>query len=190
MRQFIACLFAVCVLAVAARAQEQTKPLSNDDVIQMVSLGISDDVIIAKVRSAASTNFDTTIEGLKLLKEAKVSDSVLKAMINPRNSAADSGRSGRVVDEMATRFKRLQNGVVTVWSEFGHGTGFIVSADGLVLTNQHVVGPSEYLALQFDPSHKIQAVLLASDSQRDVAVLLVRSCRAPRRDQPRVGENG
>jgi hypothetical protein len=40
-----------------------------------------------------------------------------------------------------------------------------------LLTNQHVVGPSEYLALQFDPQRKIQATLLASDPQRDVAVL-------------------
>jgi hypothetical protein len=137
----------------------------------MVSLGLSDDVIIEKVRSAASTNFDTSVEGLKLLKEAKVSDSILKAMINPHSSDPDGTRPGRVMDEMSTRFKRLQNGVVTVWSEFGHGTGFIISAEGLVLTNQHVVGPSEYLALQFDPLHKVQAVLLASDAERDVAVL-------------------
>jgi hypothetical protein len=34
-----------------------------------------------------------------------------------------------------------------------------------------VVGPSEYLALQFDPERKISAVLLASDPERDVAVL-------------------
>jgi hypothetical protein len=125
------CLFTFCLLVVTARPQDQQKPLSNDDVIQMVSLGLSDDVIIEKVWSAAATNFDTSIEGLKLLKEAKVSDSVIKAMINPHSSASDAARSGGVVDEMATRYKRLQNGVVTVWSEVGHGTGFIISSDGL-----------------------------------------------------------
>src|SRR5215469_4837100 len=125
MRQFVLCLFTFCLLVVTARPQDQPKPLSSDDVIQMVSLGLSDDVIIEKVRSAAATNFDTSIEGLKLLKQAKVSDSVIKAMINPHSSTPDSARSRRVVDEMATRYKQLQNGVVTVWSEFGHGTGFI-----------------------------------------------------------------
>lgn len=64
----------------------------------------------------ASTSFDTSIDGLKSLKAAKVSDAVLKVMINPHGSALVGTKSGRVVDEMATKFKRLQNGVVTVWS--------------------------------------------------------------------------
>jgi S1-C subfamily serine protease len=171
MRRLIVSLLAFGLMAATARTQDQGKPLSNSDVIQMVSLGISDDVIVEKIHSVASTNFDTSVDALTALKAAKVSDAVLKAMISPHASAPDGTKSGRVVDDMATRFKRLQNGVVTVWSEFGHGTGFIISADGLVLTNQHVVGPSEYLALQFDQQRKIQAVLLASDPERDVAVL-------------------
>ncbi len=152
-----------------ANSQTKSRQLSNDDVIQMVSMGLADDIIVEKIRSAPKTGFDTSIDGLKALKASKVSDRVLKAMINPTSATASN--SGRVVDELANKFRRLQNGVVTVWSEFGHGTGFIISSDGLVLTNQHVVGPSEYLALQFDPKRKIPAVLLASDAERDVAVL-------------------
>lgn len=148
--------------------QTQPKPLSNDDVIQMVSFGLSDDVIIEKIHTAPSTDFDTSVSALKLLKQGKVSDAVLKAMMNPR---AVTRQNGRVVDELTSKFQTLKNGVFTVWSEFGHGTGFLISSDGLVLTNQHVVGPSEYIALQFDPKRKIRAVLLASDAQKDIAVL-------------------
>jgi hypothetical protein len=77
------------------RSQLQTKPVSNDDVIQMVSLGIGDDVIIEKIRSATTTNFDTSIDGLKVLKAAKVSDAVPKAMISPHGELQRSG----VVDQ-------------------------------------------------------------------------------------------
>jgi hypothetical protein len=52
----------------------------------MTSLGLSDDVIIAKIRSATgadASRFDTTVDGLKALKAANVSDAVIKVMINP-----------------------------------------------------------------------------------------------------------
>lgn len=168
MRQLLACLLMCCLLPTLAISQAAEKPLSNQDVMEMVSLGFSDDVIVEKIHSAHATNFDTSIDGLKSLKTAKVSDVVLKAMINPRREASGSGR---VLDEMSAKFQTLRNGVLTVWSEFGHGTGFIISKDGLVLTNQHVVGPSEYIALQFDQQRKIPAVLLSADPEKDVAVL-------------------
>src|SRR5882724_5614418 len=82
----IALLFSYSVLSPSAVAQESSKRLTNADIISMVSLGLSDDVTIAKIRSVSGSdglNFDTSVDGLKSLKDAKVSDAVLKAMINP-----------------------------------------------------------------------------------------------------------
>ena len=76
-------------------------------------------------------------------------------------------------------YKHLQNCVLTVWSEFGSGTGFIIDPQGLVLTNQHVVGPSQYIAVQFDPNTKVSARLLAADPARDIAVLWVNLSAMP-----------
>ena len=67
------------------------KRLTNQDVIDMVTLGLSDDVIIAKIRSvngADELRFDTSVNGLKALKAAKVSDAVIKVMINPAPSVS------------------------------------------------------------------------------------------------------
>jgi S1-C subfamily serine protease len=82
-----------------------------------------------------------------------------------------SDKPSRVTDELSTQYKRFQNSVVTVWSEIGRGTGFIVDPSGLILTNQHVIGPSEYIAVQFDSNTKISAVKLLADPERDVAVI-------------------
>jgi len=90
---------------------------------------------------------------------------------NAKVSGATPEEPSRKTDELTIQFKRLQNSVVTVWSEIGHGTGFIVDAKGLVLTNQHVVGPSEIIAVQFDQKRKVRAILLAADPEKDVAVL-------------------
>jgi hypothetical protein len=51
----------------------------------MTTMGLSDDVIIAKIRSVSGDGlkFDTSVEGLKALKAAKVSDAVIKVMVNP-----------------------------------------------------------------------------------------------------------
>jgi hypothetical protein len=74
----------VCVLAATlCVGQQLSKKMSNQDVIEMVSLGLSDDVVIDKIHSGGDTDFDTGIDGLKALKAAKVSDAVIRAMINP-----------------------------------------------------------------------------------------------------------
>jgi S1-C subfamily serine protease len=75
--------------------------------------------------------------------------------------------------ELTALFDRLKNAVVTVRADVGEGSGFFVDAQGLVLTNAHVVEHSPYLAVQFDPQRKVQAQLLASDLEKDLAVLRV-----------------
>lgn len=82
-------------------------------------------------------------------------------------------------NDLTEQFKRLKNTVVTVRSESGHGTGFFVDGKGLILTNHHVVGNSEYLAVQFDRTHKIVAKLIAADPQKDVALLSVNMAALP-----------
>jgi S1-C subfamily serine protease len=107
------------------------------------------------------------------------------------NAAAAPGR--RRVTEEAELFKQLRDGVVTVEGELGHGTGFIVDERGLILTNQHVVSNSKELRVQFDRTHKVRAVLVAEDRDRDVAVLWANlapcaSCKTLKIATPPAGE--
>jgi hypothetical protein len=64
-------------------AQQLSKKMTNKDIIELAGLGIPDDVIIDKIQTAGATAFDTSVAGLKALKEAKVSNDVIRAMINP-----------------------------------------------------------------------------------------------------------
>jgi hypothetical protein len=75
---------------------DQSNPatIRNADVIQMAGLGLSDDVIIDKIYATKATGFDTSVPGLTALKAAKVSDAVIRVMINPQptpNSVDSSG---------------------------------------------------------------------------------------------------
>jgi hypothetical protein len=86
--QKLRCLFASLSILLGAfgLTQDMAKRLTNQDIMDLVRLGISDDVVIAKIRSmngADSLKFDTSVDGLKALKAANVSDAVIKVMINP-----------------------------------------------------------------------------------------------------------
>src|SRR6266851_419750 len=94
-------------------------------------------------------------------------------------TAVPASSAKSATNDLTEHFKRLKNTVVTVRSESGHGTGFFVDAKGLILTNQHVVGNSEYLAVQFDRTHKVAAKLIAADPQKDVALLSVNMAALP-----------
>jgi S1-C subfamily serine protease len=79
----------------------------------------------------------------------------------------------RTVTPEAQIFRQYRDGVVTVFGDGGHGSGFIISREGLVLTNQHVITESKYIRVQLNDSVKVAATLLASDATRDVAVLRI-----------------
>jgi hypothetical protein len=85
---FFSLIFAAALLSHSQNDSNSHKRFTNQDVIEMVKLGLSDDVIIAKIHSASaaganSVSFDTSVDALKALKESNVSDAIIKAMINP-----------------------------------------------------------------------------------------------------------
>jgi hypothetical protein len=87
----IVCVTVVSILAVSfCLGQQLARKMSNQDVIDMVSLGLSSDVVIDKIHGSPETDFDTSIDGLKALKAAKVSDEIIRAMINPHPAPAVS----------------------------------------------------------------------------------------------------
>jgi hypothetical protein len=63
--------------------------LTNAEVIELTKLGLGDVTIIEKIRQS-EYQFDTSIEALRQLKAAQVSDTVIREMINPQASARSS----------------------------------------------------------------------------------------------------
>ncbi len=64
--------------------------------------------------------------------------------------------------------------------EVGGGTGFIISSDGLILTNKHVVSDAEaeYTVVTND-DQKYDAKILATDPFLDIAVLKIEAANLP-----------
>jgi len=92
------------------------------------------------------------------------------AVIKPLASSA--AKEAVVLDE-GSLYRIIKDGVVKVIAEGGHGSGFIVDPNGLILTNHHVVAGSGFLAVKIDDTHKYPATLVAEDPLNDLAVVRI-----------------
>jgi hypothetical protein len=140
-------MVSVLLLAVAGLGQQLTHRMTNQDVIDMVSLGLSDDVVLDKIHATDATDFDTSVAGLKTLKLGKVSDAVIRAMINPHGNNAMPGKPASASPNVGKLVLPEEAGVYTVlngnpiflepeivnWQTGGvaksHATLFIVKGD-------------------------------------------------------------
>ncbi len=56
----------------------------------------------------------------------------------------------------------------------GQGSGFIIGADGLILTNHHVVGSADEIEVKLKDGRTFDAELIGSDEKTDVAVIRIK----------------
>jgi hypothetical protein len=69
----------------ASTTRSALKPMGNADVVKMAKAGLGEDLVIASIRKATKTAFDTNVDGLVALKEAGVSDRVIAVMMDPKS---------------------------------------------------------------------------------------------------------
>ena len=61
----------------------------------------------------------------------------------------------------------------------GQGSGFIVSADGIILTNAHVVRDAKEVTVKLTDRREFRAKVLGADAKTDVAVLKIEASNLP-----------
>ena len=61
--------------------------------------------------------------------------------------------------------------VAVIYAADGSGSGFLISPDGYVLTNQHVVGASKFVKLKWLDGSEVLGEVVRSDARRDVALI-------------------
>jgi hypothetical protein len=76
-----------CALTAAAQEARKDETLTNGSILELQKMNLGDGVILEKIRTS-KCDFDVTIDGLRQLKEAKVSDAVIQAMISAKSSAS------------------------------------------------------------------------------------------------------
>jgi serine protease Do len=62
---------------------------------------------------------------------------------------------------------------------FGLGSGFIVSADGFIVTNAHVVENAEEINVRLNDKREFKAKVIGADTRSDVAVIKIEGTNLP-----------
>ncbi|HEU4348089.1 MAG TPA: trypsin-like peptidase domain-containing protein [Actinoplanes sp.] len=80
----------------------------------------------------------------------------------------------RAPESLAGVAKKVTPSVVTVRVAGAIGSGFVVSQDGFVITNDHVVeGADDTLSVGFNDGTSVPATLVGRDAESDIAVIKV-----------------
>ena len=83
-------------------------------------------------------------------------------------------RQVRVRNPFADFFGGVPSGVYDQQVQ-GLGSGFVVSADGYIVTNDHVAGNASKITVAFPDGRQLDARLVGSDPETDIALLKVQS---------------
>lgn len=91
-----------------------------------------------------------------------------------------------------TSLASAREAAVTVFAGSGHGSGFIVSNDGHVITNEHVVREARFVRVRLANGREVLGDVVRSNAARDVALIKLREGNLPaailaRGLQPAVG---
>ncbi len=84
--------------------------------------------------------------------------------------AADAAAS---VVTIATEQAGAYNPFTGAAGATGSGSGFVVSADGLIVTNNHVITGATTMSVTFPDGRELAATVVATDAQHDLALVRV-----------------
>ena len=76
-------------------------------------------------------------------------------------------------DDFFDRFFRRQRSPRRKYPQTAQGSGFIISADGYILTNNHLVGEADKVMVKVGENPEVNAKIIGADPDSDVAVIKI-----------------
>ena len=133
----------------------------------------------------------------------KVKESVVSVYITTKSSSEDSTSDSpnsfpdlpddHPLNQFFKKFKKDKGEDKSVPGLKAQGSGFIISEDGLAVTNNHVIDDAAKIEVSFDDDQRIPAELVGADPRTDLALIKLKTDRklkpvAFAKKQARVGD--
>jgi len=105
---------------------------------------------------------------------------------------ATGSDSGTAAGNLPQLVENLAPSVVTIFTQDGLGSGVVYSADGLILTNEHVIHGATTVEVGFADGQRVEGTVKASDAVTDLALVQAKRTGLPKptyqSNLPKVGE--
>ncbi|NIP39193.1 MAG: Do family serine endopeptidase [Candidatus Dadabacteria bacterium] len=128
-------------------------------------------VVRNEIPISPSTGLPSFADLVKKLKPAVVNISTtnkIKRRSSPFSSPFDQGHP---FDEFFKRF--FEGGPPQEFKQRGLGTGFIISKDGFIVTNNHVIEKADDIEINLEDGEKYEAKIIGKDPKTDLALLKI-----------------
>lgn len=119
---------------------------------------------------------------VSVVKEAKPAvvhirvEQTAKASKNPQQQYSEEFFNHPFFEQFfGPEFKKQQRQPRQQRKQQGQGSGFIISEDGYILTNNHVVENADIITVRLSDDKEVEAKLIGADPQSDVALIKIES---------------
>jgi len=155
----VALTYAPSVLSPRSSYADASSPPTNT-VEDLDSLAVAEKLSTAFENVAAVVS--PSVVSIRTSREVNVSQTQMQIPEQFRRFFQDPfGGNGRQPSQPQHRLQRAQ------------GSGFVISEDGYIVTNNHVIDKAEDITVYFSDGRKYHAELAGTDPQTDIAILKV-----------------
>jgi hypothetical protein len=88
---------------------------------------------------------------------------------------AQAQQAQKVVYDYSEMYESLNPSIVKIHADGATGSGFLVTKNGIIATNHHVVENSRYIAVQFSDGRKVKGEIIVLNPRYDLALVKVNS---------------
>ncbi len=144
---------------------------------------------VTKYQVNGSRTYDILTDAMIHAARSMAEDESLHAKVAAAYGAELALSKGQVVSLMAPvpiqfggrkdMLSALVKAVVTIETEDGHGSGFLISNDGYLITNEHVVSGEKRVKVKFEQGFTLEGLVVKTNLDFDLALVKVEATDLP-----------
>jgi len=136
----------------------------------LISYSASESEYHQKIADAMEDNMDYSVMDIR----KQLSDKGILKISNLKEQVIPAISIDKPVADPNKRINDFLKSSVTVKVDDGHGSGFVVSEDGYVITAYHVVAGSKKIEVILNDSDKVEAEVVRKNTEADLALLKIK----------------